>query len=130
MVPFIRLILLTLTLILAAGTLTAQDIEVTGIAVCKSVQDRACQEPVETVTADTPSLYCLVTLKSAGAATLKHRWSADGKVRFEIDLSVKFASPLYRQWSQKNLNGVKGNWTVEIVAEDGTVLKSVAFTVE
>jgi hypothetical protein len=54
----------------------------------------------------------------------------DGKVKFEIDLPVKFASPLYRQWSQKNLNGVKGNWTVEIVAGDGTVLKSTTFIVE
>lgn len=121
--------LITLILFMAAAV-SAQGIEVTGIAVCRSVQDRACQEPVEKVTADTPSLYCLVTLKAAGAATLKHRWSADGKVLFEIDLPVKFASPLYRQWSQKNLNGVKGAWTVEIVAEDGTVLKSAAVTVE
>jgi len=125
-----RLMLIALTLILAAGSLAAQGIEVTGIAVCKSVQDRACQEPVEKTTADTPSLTCLITLKADKTATLKHRWSVDGKVKFEIDLPVKFASPLYRQWSQKNLNGVKGNWTVEIVAEDGTVLKSTAFIVE
>ena len=124
-----RYMLIALFLCLAAGSLSAQGIDVTGIAVCKSVQDRACQEPVEKVTADTPSLYCLITLKAEGAATLKHRWSADGKVKFEINLPVKFASPLYRQWSQKNLNGVKGNWTVEIVAEDGTVLKSIAFVV-
>ncbi len=125
-----RLTLIALVTLLAVGTLAAQEIEVTGIAVCKSVQDRACQEPVEKVTSDTPSLYCLITLKAAGAATLKHRWSADGKVLFEIDLPVKFASPMYRQWSQKNLNGVKGSWTVEILAEDGTVLKSAAFVVE
>ena len=124
-----RLMLIALFLCLAA-TASAQGIEVTGIAVCKSVQDRACQEPVEKVTADTPSLYCLITLKAEKAATLKHRWSVDGKVKFEIDLPVKFASPLYRQWSQKNLHGVKGAWTVEIVAEDGTVLKSTTFTVE
>ena len=125
-----RAILITFILLIAAGTLTAQGLEITGIAVCRAVQDRACQEPVEKVAADTPSLYCLITLKAGGEAVLKHRWSVNGTVMFEIDLPVKFASPLYRQWSQKNLNGVKGNWTVEILAADGTLLKSAAFIVE
>lgn len=125
-----RPILAVLSILLFAGVLAAQDFEVTGIAVCKGVQDRACLEPVESVPADTPSLFCLVTLKSARAGTLTHRWSAGGKVQLELEVPVKFPSPLYRQWSEKNLRGVTGDWTVEVLDEEGTVLKSVSFAVE
>jgi hypothetical protein len=124
-----RLTLIACILSMTAG-LAAQEVEITGIAVCRDVQARACQEPVEKVATDTPSLACLITLKAAAATTLKHRWSLDGAVKFEIDLPVKFASPMYRQWSRKNLNGGKGNWTVEIVAPDGSVLKTARFVVE
>jgi hypothetical protein len=110
-----RTTLFILTLLLAA-IVVAQDFEVTGISVCKDVKDRACVEPGETFAADTPSVFCLTFVTAPKEGKITHRWSLDGKA--------------YRLWSEKNLHGQKGAWKVEVVAEDGKVLKEVSFKVE
>jgi hypothetical protein len=116
--------------LLMAGLALAQDFEVTGISVCKNVQDRACVEPSETFTADTPSVFCLTFISAPKEGKITHRWSLDGKVMLEVPLTIKTATKTYRLWSEKNLHGQKGNWKVEVVAEDGKVLKEVSFKVE
>ena len=118
-----------LTLLMAAFAL-AQDFEVTGISICKDVQDRACVEPAETFAADTPSVVCLTFVTAPAEGKITHRWSLDGNVKLEVSLPIKFAAKTYRVWSQKNLHGLKGNWKVEVVAEDGKVLKEASFKVE
>jgi hypothetical protein len=113
-----------------AAFAAAQEFEVTGISVCKGVQDRACVEPSQTFTADTPSVFCLTFVTAPVEGKITHRWSLDGRVKLEVPLTIKFAAKTYRVWSQKNLHGQKGAWKVEVVAEDGRILKEVSFTVE
>ena len=48
---------------------------------------------------------------------------------------MKFSLPLkmgsrWRTFAYKNLNGMKGEWKVEIKGADGKLLKDVAFKVE
>jgi len=120
----------SILILLLAALAAAQDIEVTAISICKGVQDRACVEPTETFTADTPSVFCLTSLTAPAEGKITHRWSLDGKMRLEVPLNIKFAAKTYRLWSEKNLHGQKGTWKVEVVAEDGKVLKEITFKVE
>ena len=124
-----RRLLFILFLSLAALA-AAQEFEVTGISVCKGVQDRACVEPSETFTADTPSVFCLTFVTAPSEGKITHRWSLDGQVKLEVPLNIRFASKTYRLWSEKNLHGQKGAWKVEVVAEDGKILKEISFKVE
>ena len=125
-----RNFILMLCVLAVAMVAAAQDFEVTGISVCKNVQDRACVEPSTTFPAATDSVWCLTFIKAAKEGKITHRWSHDGKTMLEVPLTIKTAAKTYRIWSQKNLHGLKGDWKVEVVGEDGKVLKETTFKVE
>jgi hypothetical protein len=74
-------------------------------------------------------LYCFTRIEGAAGTTIKHAWYWQDALQREIPLSIG-GSP-WRTWSQKNIQPMQtGAWRVDIVGEDGTVLKSVKFTVE
>ena len=66
---------------------------------------------------------------SEGETQVLHRWIYEGMVKAEIPLSVK--SKNWRTFSSKViLPEWKGDWKVEILNEDGSLLFSLPFTLE
>jgi hypothetical protein len=64
-------------------------------------------------------------ITGAKDSTVKHVWKKDGKVLWEKSFEV--SSSRYRTWTRRSVK--PGSYTVEVQAEDGTVLGSVTFTV-
>ncbi|MFA6092915.1 MAG: DUF2914 domain-containing protein [Elusimicrobiota bacterium] len=95
-------------------------------AVCTAVRDR---EPVLPVSgaADFKAgrLYFWTELRTTPPASVKHRWSREGRQVFEIVLSAKHART--RTWS--SVEAIPGSWKVEILSGTGEVLKSAEFKV-
>jgi hypothetical protein len=115
-------------LVLVTTLLWAQA-KVTEAVICTSVEQREPKGAGETFSADVGQLYCFTRIEGAAGTTIKHAWYWQDAVQREIPLSIG-GSP-WRTWSQKNIQPMQtGAWRVDIVAEDGTVLKSVKFTVE
>ena len=59
--------------------------------------------------------------------TITHRWIKDGsKV---ADIRISMATDRYRCHSSRSVSGKTGNWTAQVLDENGKMLKEVAFTV-
>jgi hypothetical protein len=100
-------------------------VEVLKIAICRDIKDRDPQDELTTAkVGDTVAGWSQV--KSAGDATITHRWILDGKTVKDIPLQIKGSSG-YRAWSKKTV-AHPGNWKFQVVDSDGNVLKEVAFT--
>ena len=66
---------------------------------------------------------------STSETTIKHLWFYGDKFMAEVTLPVKSIS--WRTYSSKIILPVwKGQWRVDITAEDGTVLNTLNFTIQ
>jgi len=94
------------------------------------VKDREPEGVAESFKADAGKVYCWTKVKAPeGGGEISHVWYKGDEKQSEVKLALKFAS--VRTWSYKTLPADgKGDWHVDVVAPDGTVLKSVAFKVE
>ncbi len=76
---------------------------------------------------DGTEVFCFMKVSNPGPArTLRHQWFFEGSRKSSIELNVK--GPTWRTWSSRPVFGV-GSWRVDVVDEEGTVLKSLPFTV-
>jgi hypothetical protein len=77
--------------------------------------------------ADVGKVSCWVKVSaSQEPISMKHVWSKDGKIVFELPLSLTTQSG--RIWSTKSVT--PGSWKVDIVDNAGNVIKSGSFTVK
>ncbi|KPK79444.1 MAG: hypothetical protein AMS25_12665 [Gemmatimonas sp. SM23_52] len=93
------------------------------------VQDRQPVDNVTTVPTDVGTVYCWTRITAAeGEIQLEHVWYK-GDVEM-ARVSLRVAGSNWRTWSSKNIEQIwTGDWRVDIVGPDGTVLDSVSFTV-
>jgi hypothetical protein len=74
-------------------------------------------------------LYCFTRIKSSQPPTvIKHLWFQGDRMVMEVTLPIKSAS--WRTYSTKTiLPSASGPWKVDVTSEDGTVLKTLSFTI-
>ncbi|MBD3383827.1 DUF2914 domain-containing protein [candidate division KSB1 bacterium] len=122
---------LFLLLVLATAALAQQDSLVVAKAeICLDVEDR---QPVEAaaVFADTVGqIYCFSIIEGAEDSLLiTHKWIRGDHEMAAVPLAVQPGA--WRTWSSKRImKEWTGEWKVDIIAPDGTVLKSVGFEIE
>lgn len=86
-----------------------------------AVLDREPVDEVTTIDSNTGSVFFFTEFRNFEGTSATHRWIYNGEVKFE--LSFKIRGSRWRVYSQKTLPPEwLGDWKVEIVAEDGTVL--------
>jgi hypothetical protein len=84
----------------------------------------------ETFPASTEKVYCFIEATNIPKDTeVTFVWSQGGKELSTFNLPLKMGSR-WRTFAYKNLNGMKGDWKVEIKDADGKLLKVVTFKVE
>ena len=107
----------------------AAALEVADPAVCTSVVDRACVDPKEEFSAAVEKLYCFTRITGAQEDTeVTHVWYFGDIERARITLAVRSSS--YRTYSSKRIQTHEtGPWRVEVLGPDGTVLKTISFSV-
>lgn len=79
---------------------------------------------------DAGKLWCYSKIGGGGEGdSIVHNWYYGERLMAEVKLPIN--SPLYRTYSSKNiLPGWTGQWRVEIIDTEGTLLKTLNFTVE
>jgi hypothetical protein len=101
-------------------------IEVMKFVLSSSVQDR---EPGPEITSakvgDTVVAWSQIR-SGLGEVTITHRWLHEAENAGDVALTVK-SSP-WRTWSRKTVDE-PGNWKVQVLDPQGTVLKDISFTV-
>jgi hypothetical protein len=88
------------------------------------------REPVDQVTFvpnEARQISFFSELQGLGGRTVTHRWSYQGEIVAEVPFDV--GGPRWRVWSTKDLKpDWIGDWTVEIVLDDGEVIGAETFT--
>ena len=86
-----------------------------------AIVDREPTDNVVTLTNNSDKIYFFSELANLKGHTITHRWEYQGKLMAEIKFDVK--SNHWRVYSSKNIKpGWTGEWTVELVDENGTPL--------
>ncbi len=93
------------------------------------VVDREPEGVADSFKADVGKVYCWTKVTGGEGSEITHAWYKGDEKMGEVKLAVKY--PSMRTWSAKTIppDGA-GDWRVDVVAADGTVLKSLAFKVE
>jgi hypothetical protein len=119
---------ISLAALMLITALVLAEATVTEAVVCTGVEQREPKGAAETFDAGVGQLFCFTRIEGAAGTTIKHAWYWRDALQREISLPIG-GSP-WRTWSQKNIQPSQtGAWRVDVVAEDGTVLKSSNFTV-
>ena len=134
---YISALVVLLALFLYSGTVFSQEqgksekdsLRVQEFAFCKSVKDH---EPVGVSTefpSDIGRVYLWTSIYSVEQQTeIKHIWYYGVKKMREIPLSIQYQRT--RTWSYKNiLPQWAGDWHVDVVDEQGKVLKKLSFKI-
>ena len=99
-------------------------------AIATTIETRIPQRTAQSFPATVGKLYCFT--KVAGAKTetsITHTWYYQDKKMAEVVLPIR--SLYWRTWSSKKIIPEwKGHWKVEITSKDGTLLKTITFTIE
>lgn len=105
------------------------DLTVAEAVITSNVVDRVPADTLTTVAADAGQVYCWTRITGAtGEVEISHVWYRGDEEVARTPLRV--ASADWRTWSSKKIDpSWTGDWRVEIVGPDGTVLKTVSFTV-
>jgi len=74
-------------------------------------------------------LYCFTRVKTnLQPAVIKHLWFHGDKMVMEVTLPIKSSN--WRTYSMKTiLPSAVGDWKVDITSDDGTILKTLNFTI-
>lgn len=130
--------LMCIAIILTATSLAGEEITasqpglpvVEQAAICTAVADRSPVGTGEVFGSDVGSLWCFTRITGVkGESTISHVWYRGDSAVHEQPLMVR--GPSWRTWSMKRIPSEwSGSWHVDVVAADGTVLKTIPFSVQ
>ncbi len=87
------------------------------------------REPIDSlteVTNDRRTIAFFTELRNMSGESISHRWEYNGKVMADVPFQV--GGPRWRLWSTKDMHEFRlGEWTVSVVAADGSVLETKSF---
>jgi hypothetical protein len=120
--------LMMLLLMFCCLPVAALALEVSEAVITTEVRDRAPVDAIQTYPATVGRLFCFTRVTGAAAETsITHVWYRDGVEMTRIELPVRSGD--WRTWSSKTIfPGAAGDWRVDVLAAEGELLKTIAFT--
>jgi hypothetical protein len=95
--------------------------------ICSGIMNHEPTDSLANVSSKTSKVFFFTEVAGMEGKTITHRWIKDGnKV---ADIRISMASDRYRCHSSRSVSGKSGNWTAQVVDNNGKVLREVAFTV-
>ncbi len=87
------------------------------------ISDREPVDRLDPIPGHSAEVTFFTELRNLDGRTVRHRWMHGGEAHAEVAFRV--GGPRWRVWSSKQLlPDWHGEWTVEVVDEDGSVLGS------
>lgn len=123
---------IALMLCLAPALALAQDAkpEILGAKVATGVKDREAEGEGTSFKADVGKLYCWNKVKGPEGSKITHAWYKGDEEMGKVELTLKHGTTM-RTWSSKTIApDMKGDWRVDILGADGSVLQTIKFTIE
>jgi Protein of unknown function (DUF2914) len=114
----------------AAAAAPATGLTLARMEIAASVEDREPAGIAATFPATTEKVYCYPEFRNVSKETkVNVVWTLGSNEMGNVPLTIKPYAK-FRTWASKTINGMKGDWKVEVKDEAGTVLKSATFKVE
>ncbi len=112
------------------AVVTALQVETREVGIGTYIADRSLGGMQDAFDSGVGRLYAFSRVVGAeGNTTIYHRWYYEEQLMAEIELSVR--SDNWRTWSSKAVMPEwTGEWRVDVVSDDETMLHSVKFTVD
>ncbi len=112
-----------LALSLAIGTGAALADNVARAQFTSGISDREPADKLDPIPGDRGEITFFTELRGLDGRTVTHRWVYGGETQAEVSFNV--GGPRWRVWSSKQLlPDWHGEWAVEVIDEDGSVLGS------
>ena len=107
----------------------APELDVAEIVITSQVTDRMPVDSMMQVGGHEGTVYCWTRIVGAeGETYVEHVWYRTDQEMARVQLNV--AGPNWRTWSSKRIEPAwAGDWRVDVVGPDGTVLESISFAV-
>jgi len=103
--------------------------EIMAAKVGTGVTNRELDGEASTFKADVGKVYCWMKVKGEVGTKVTHAWFKGTEEMGKVELELKHS--VMRTWSAKTITPeMKGDWRVDIIGPDGSVLQSLKFTVE
>ncbi len=123
-------IALQATIVSSAGAQDAVEVVIPPTVLAQFTTAVENREPIDQITFvqnKVEKVFFFSDLRGLAGQTVQHRWIYDGKTVAEVSFKVR--GPRWRVWSSKDLMpDWIGDWTVEIVVADGSVIAAETFT--
>jgi hypothetical protein len=95
--------------------------------VCTSISNHEPTDSLTLVPSSTGKVFFFTEIAGLEGKTITHRWIKDGTKVADIRISI--ASNRYRCHSSRSVSGKTGDWSVQVLDEDGDQLMERQFTV-
>jgi hypothetical protein len=97
---------------------------------CETVSDNEPVHPSETFAIDIGTVYCFLEATAIEEdTTISFVWYHENMEMARITLPLQ-KGKRWRTFSSKKLDGLQGNWKVELVEASGIVLNTLSFQVQ
>ncbi|HVE84505.1 MAG TPA: DUF2914 domain-containing protein [Myxococcales bacterium] len=104
-------------------------VEIVDAKIATGVTNREPDGAGTSFKADVGKLYCWMKVKGPEGSKVTAAWFKGDEEMGKVELELKHAT--MRTWSSKTITPeMKGDWRVDIMGPDGTVLQTLKFTVE
>lgn len=108
----------------------APSLSIARMEICGSVTDRKPVDVSSTFTSSQDKVYCYLEFNDVKKeTTVNVVWTLGQNEMGKVSLTIKPYAK-FRTWANKSINGMKGDWKVDVVDEKGAVLKTATFKVE
>jgi len=98
--------------------------------IASAVENREPSGIAASFPASTEKVYCYLDINNVPKdTTITYVWTL-GQNEMRKDTQHVKKSSRWRTWANKGINGMKGDWKVDVLDEAGSVLKSASFKVE
>jgi hypothetical protein len=108
----------------------APSLTISRMELCGSVMDRKPVDVSAAFTAAQDKVFCYLEFKDVKKETsVNVVWTLGQNEMGKIPLTIK-PYPKFRTWANKSINGMKGDWKVDVVDDKGAVLQTASFKVQ
>ncbi len=105
-------------------------ISIEDATICRDIVDRTPIDPGDVFTSDAERLFCFTRVVGAQQdIDILHNWYYNDQQVASVPLTIRSVN--YRTYSSKRIQAEwRGEWRVEIVGSDGTLLEKIIFMVQ
>ena len=108
----------------------SQGFSVARMVIAGSIEDREPVGAVNVFSSVTEKVYCFLEAEDIQEdTTVSFVWYFEEKEMASVELPIRQSSR-WRTYSSKKLAGLKGTWQVVLKDADGTIIRTVEFSVE